>query len=176
MSAHRIFGPPTPRPGNRQPTDLRYSNRRWRTVRLRVLARDGEACMIEAGCPFRATVADHIVPVYPGMPDSEFYDPTNLRASCRGHNLARPIIDATAQARGEAPPARPSRSIYGTRYGPAMQVSPAEPYRDSRGHYTFPVHSHVLPDGWTMLTGDYGHGQHSGPGCPSSCPLPKAAV
>jgi hypothetical protein len=37
-------------------------------------------------------VADHIVPVYPGMSDDEFYDGANLRASCKRHNVVRGVI------------------------------------------------------------------------------------
>jgi hypothetical protein len=32
-------------------------------------------------------VADHIRPVYLGMPNTVFYDRSNLRPSCRRHNL-----------------------------------------------------------------------------------------
>ena len=41
------------------------------------------------GCDRYANVCDHIRAVYPGMPDRGFFDPKNLRASCRAHNLAR---------------------------------------------------------------------------------------
>jgi hypothetical protein len=34
-------------------------------------------------------VPDHIIPVYPGMPDSEFFSEANARASCAKHNRAR---------------------------------------------------------------------------------------
>jgi hypothetical protein len=36
-----------------------------------------------------ANVADHIIPVHPGMPDALFFGLSNLRAACRDHNLAR---------------------------------------------------------------------------------------
>lgn len=71
------------------PTDRRYRWARWRTVRLRVLERDGHRCRIVLGCREPGTVADHIHPVYPGMPDAEFFDLLNLRAACQGHNIAR---------------------------------------------------------------------------------------
>jgi hypothetical protein len=71
--------------------DKRYGTARWRKVRLRVLMRDAYRCRIAPGCPERATVADHIEPVYAGMPDSLFFDPRNLRAGCRQHNIARGV-------------------------------------------------------------------------------------
>lgn len=54
-----------------------------------MLRRDNHACRIVAGCATRATVADHVIPVYPGMPDSQFFAMDNLRAGCKEHNLAR---------------------------------------------------------------------------------------
>jgi hypothetical protein len=70
-------------------TDRRYRTQRWKKARLRVLNRDGWMCQIVKGCDTRATVADHIIPVTPGMPDALFFSLTNLRAACRDHNLAR---------------------------------------------------------------------------------------
>jgi 5-methylcytosine-specific restriction endonuclease McrA len=69
--------------------DRRYGLKRWQKLRLRILNRDNWVCRIVVGCTTRATIADHIIPVYPGMPDREFFDPNNLRAACRDHNLAR---------------------------------------------------------------------------------------
>lgn len=67
-----------------------YNTKRWQTLRLAVLRRDLYRCWV-AGCQVMANVADHINPVYPGMPDAEFYDPANLRASCKRHNTARGV-------------------------------------------------------------------------------------
>jgi hypothetical protein len=53
-----------------------------------VLVRDGYRCFVP-GCDVRADVVDHIEPAHPGMPDGLFFDPRNLRASCRRHNAAR---------------------------------------------------------------------------------------
>jgi hypothetical protein len=36
-------------------------------------------------------VADHIIPVDPEMPDWLFFDPNNLRGSCKRHNTARGV-------------------------------------------------------------------------------------
>ena len=69
--------------------DRRYKTQRWRQGRLRVLNRDLWICRVVAGCPVRATVADHVLPVYPGMPDALFFGMGNLRAACHGHNKAR---------------------------------------------------------------------------------------
>lgn len=70
-------------------SDRRYQTRRWQTVRLRVLRRDLFICRIVEGCTEKATVADHIVPASPAMPDSLFFSEANLRGGCRDHNLAR---------------------------------------------------------------------------------------
>jgi 5-methylcytosine-specific restriction endonuclease McrA len=70
-------------------TDPRYGSRRWRKTAQAVLIRDNHVCRIVEGCVVRATVADHIVPTYPGMPNSLFFGMTNLRAGCQGHNKAR---------------------------------------------------------------------------------------
>lgn len=69
--------------------DRRYGTARWQKVRLGVLNRDLWVCRVVAGCPVHASVADHVIPVAPGMPNALFFDPGNLRAACRGHNLAR---------------------------------------------------------------------------------------
>jgi 5-methylcytosine-specific restriction endonuclease McrA len=69
--------------------DKRYGTARWRKLRLRVLQRDAYRCRIVPDCPHPATVADHIEPVHAGMPDALFFDPRNLRAACRGHNIDR---------------------------------------------------------------------------------------
>jgi hypothetical protein len=74
-----------------QPRDRRYGSRRWRITAKAVLDRDLHVCRIVKGCPRRAAVADHIIPVYDGMPDALFFDPRNLRAGCRPHNTARGV-------------------------------------------------------------------------------------
>lgn len=71
-------------------TDKRYGSRRWKRVRLDVLRRDRHSCFVRS-CGAWADACDHIVPVYPGMPDVQFYSADNLRASCRQHNLARGV-------------------------------------------------------------------------------------
>lgn len=74
-------------------SDPRYSTARWQRTRRAILARDLWRCYW-TDCPRTASCVDHIVPVYAGMPDSEFFDPLNLRASCRNHNLVRPYLRA----------------------------------------------------------------------------------
>ena len=64
-----------------------YSSGAWRNVRRHILERDQRVCQIAApGCTGVATEVDHIVPVLDG---GQFYDPDNLRASCRGCNSRR---------------------------------------------------------------------------------------
>jgi 5-methylcytosine-specific restriction endonuclease McrA len=88
--------------------DRRYGSRRWKATRLRVLHRDLWRCFVP-GCPESASVADHIIPVYPEMPNSLFFDELNLRASCKPHNTARGVaarLERELAARSEAPPER----------------------------------------------------------------------
>ena len=66
--------------------DRRYGTPRWKRTRRGVLVRDLWRCQVAPGCLVTATVADHIVPVYDGMPDWQFFGMVNLRASCRHHN------------------------------------------------------------------------------------------
>jgi 5-methylcytosine-specific restriction protein A len=62
------------------------STRQWRTIRARILRRDGHACQLRLpGCTVTATHVDHIVPVINGGTDN----PVNLRAACAACNLAR---------------------------------------------------------------------------------------
>jgi 5-methylcytosine-specific restriction endonuclease McrA len=62
--------------------------------------------MVVAGCSEPANVADHIIPVHPGMPDGLFYGLDNLRAACRDHNLARGFAE-----RLSVEPSRPSSVV-----------------------------------------------------------------
>jgi 5-methylcytosine-specific restriction endonuclease McrA len=55
------------------------STRAWRTLRERILARDGHTCVV---CGAPATEVDHIMPVSVDGSD----EPANLRAVCRRHN------------------------------------------------------------------------------------------
>lgn len=69
--------------------DRRYSGAAWRDARVIVLERDGYLCRIRSkGCTTQATEVDHIVSPKGG---GAFYDPSNLRASCRACNAARGI-------------------------------------------------------------------------------------
>src|SRR5690349_1821798 len=82
------------------PRDPRYGSARWRRVSAEVRLRDG-LCRIVPGCPKPAQVADHIFPVYAGMPDSEFFAKSNLRGGCKGHNTLRGQADRAARELGE---------------------------------------------------------------------------
>jgi len=81
--------------------DPRYSSRRWQKLRRQILARDLFRCQVAEGCDTPANIADHINPVYVGMPDAEFYDPANLRASCRRHNWARGVAARLEREAGD---------------------------------------------------------------------------
>jgi hypothetical protein len=82
-----------------------YHSQAWRTVRARVLKRDGYVCQLQLmGCMRRASTADHIVERRAGGSD----DWTNLRAVCAScHNKRPPSClggEAHARTRGGAPP------------------------------------------------------------------------
>jgi len=64
----------------------RHGGRQWRTLRLRILMRDGYRCQINAkGCTQTADQVDHIVALVDG---GEKYNPTNLRAACTHCNAS----------------------------------------------------------------------------------------
>lgn len=85
--------------------DKRYGTRRWKRVRPRVLHRDLWAWA--GDCPVSASVADHIIPVFPEMPNGLFFDEMNLRASCRRHNTARGVAARLErELSGEAEPSK----------------------------------------------------------------------
>lgn len=73
-------------------SDARYRSRRWRSLRLQVLRRDLWRCTVVDGCALDASVCDHIIEVYEGMPSSLFFDPSNLRAACGPHNRRRGVV------------------------------------------------------------------------------------
>jgi 5-methylcytosine-specific restriction endonuclease McrA len=77
-------------------TDPRYSTSAWQRLRWAILDRDRGACQIrEAGCTHGATAVDHIVSPLEG---GDFYDPANLRATCRSCNSRRGARLAAARA------------------------------------------------------------------------------
>ena len=59
----------------------------WPRIRRTILERDGHTCQIRGPrCTTIATHVDHIIPVNSGGP---WWEPDNLRASCRNCNLTR---------------------------------------------------------------------------------------
>ena len=83
---------------NTQPRDdPRYKTGKWNRTSRAVLIRDGYECRIEPGCPTRAKVADHIIPVSSGLSDFEFFAMSNLRAGCLLHNVARGMNEKAMQ-------------------------------------------------------------------------------
>ena len=70
-----------------------------------MLIRDLWRCWVPE-CGGQANVADHISPVYVGMPDVEFYSESNLRASCRIHNIARGFSARLERDTGNMPERR----------------------------------------------------------------------
>ena len=63
-----------------------HGGRQWRTLRLRILARDGYRCQINAkGCTTVADQVDHIVRLSEG---GAKFDPRNLRAACTHCNAS----------------------------------------------------------------------------------------
>jgi 5-methylcytosine-specific restriction endonuclease McrA len=90
------------------PRDRRYGLQRWARLARRILRRDNYVCRIVPGCPTRATIADHIIPDYPGMPDALFFSEDNLRAGCKRHNYARGVAERLQRETRGAPPASSS--------------------------------------------------------------------
>jgi 5-methylcytosine-specific restriction endonuclease McrA len=67
--------------------DPRLHTRQWRALRVAVLNRDRWQCQIRLdGCTTQATSVDHVTEPLQG---GEFWDPANLRASCRPCNSRR---------------------------------------------------------------------------------------
>ena len=67
--------------------DPRLHTRQWRTLRVAVLNRDRWACQIRLDrCTTYATQVDHVTEPLEG---GSFWDPTNLRASCRPCNASK---------------------------------------------------------------------------------------
>jgi 5-methylcytosine-specific restriction endonuclease McrA len=72
----------------------------WKRVRLSILERDGYLCTIRAaGCTKTATEVDHILPAALDPTGHGWYDPENLRASCRSCNLGRLVKATTTSSR-----------------------------------------------------------------------------
>ena len=85
--------------------DKRYNSRRWRErTRPRVCVGTCGAARSWRGVRSWGTTSTHINPVYPGMPDHEYYGVDNLRAACRLHNLSRFYADQLIP--GVTPPGR----------------------------------------------------------------------
>ena len=62
------------------------SQRKYKAVRLTVLARDNHTCFY---CNAEADTVDHIVPVSKSDDKSEAYNPNNLVACCKRCNSSR---------------------------------------------------------------------------------------
>lgn len=82
-----------PHAGTARTRDRRYGSWRWRNTAKAVIARDRGVCRVVQGCPRKGRIADHIIPVFDGMPDSLFFGLDNLRASCFRHNTDRGIVE-----------------------------------------------------------------------------------
>jgi 5-methylcytosine-specific restriction protein A len=64
----------------RTASSSRTGTTKWKTLRLKILARDGYQCQIRYdGCIGQATIADHVLALLLVGTD----DPTNLQAACR---------------------------------------------------------------------------------------------
>ena len=67
--------------------DNRYWTANWKRLRLFVLDRDRWVCQVrEHGCKHDATAVDHIDATIEG---GAFWDPANLRATCKHCNSIR---------------------------------------------------------------------------------------
>lgn len=62
----------------------------WKRVRREILERDDHKCQIASpGCTRTATEVDHILPAALDPTGRGWFDPDNLRATCRWCNLQR---------------------------------------------------------------------------------------
>jgi hypothetical protein len=86
--------------------DRRYSQARWTKLARYIRRRDPRCYVIN--CPEPVKAADHIIPSSLEMPDWQFFDPMNLRGSCKRHNTARGVAARLERevASGVAPPPR----------------------------------------------------------------------
>jgi 5-methylcytosine-specific restriction enzyme A len=76
--------------------DPRYQSPEWKRLRILILDRDRWACQVRGrGCTHGASSVDHIVASAEG---GDFWDPANLRASCRPCNSTRGSKLATSRA------------------------------------------------------------------------------
>ena len=92
--------------------DRRYGSMRWRRLAKSVVVAPGYFQCWRPDCFRAATVADHIVAVYPGMPDIEFFSRDNLRPSCDGCNKARGLLAGASKAEPSRPKSLAVRSSY----------------------------------------------------------------
>jgi hypothetical protein len=75
-------------------------------------------CRIAPSCPEPASVADHIIPVHPGMADDLFFGLGNLRAACKRHNTARGVAARLErETRGNAGPSQVVTTDYSRKDG-----------------------------------------------------------
>jgi hypothetical protein len=107
--------------------DRRYHGSKWRRL-AKIVVADAWKCW---ACPARATCADHINPVFPGMPDSDFYARRKLRGSCRRHNLQKGHAEALKRDLEQSQ--RTSRVI-STDLQPEASMTTLNPVCDEHGH------------------------------------------
>ena len=153
--------------------DKRYGTRRWKQTRLRVLHRDLWRCWVGA-CAVSASVADHIDPATPDMPNSQFFDEANLRASCKRHNTARGVAARLEREAGGLADPEPGNPLTAPLYRPTPSASRAVA-RDPKpaDSHRVPYHAHRYASG-VVLVGHMSPGQPYFDGCPPDCPLPNA--
>jgi hypothetical protein len=113
--------------------DPRYTSKRWRQVRKRVLTRDNFTCQNQLpGCAGSTPwlVVDHVRPVTGLTTDFEFYDESLLRASCKPCNMRRALTrfaDAPA-GRSVDPGASGEPSHTGVPAHECANAAPTAPY------------------------------------------------
>ena len=134
--------------------EKRYGTRRWKATRLRVLRRDLWACWVP-DCLVVASVADHIDPVYAGMPDARFFDEANLRASCKRHNTARGVAARLEREAGGLADPEPRNPLTAPLPRPRPPASPMVAAPDARlaDRPRVPYHAHTDSSGFVILTG-----------------------
>jgi 5-methylcytosine-specific restriction endonuclease McrA len=102
-------------------TNKALGSKKWKDIRLRVLARDGYVCYI---CGGEATQVDHVIP---RTKMGDMWDMDNLAAICRRCNISKGDKQLSVFLdRSSTPPVFPDSSLPETRV-----AQPDSPFKKS---------------------------------------------
>lgn len=130
--------------------ERRYSSSRWRKLAAYIRQRDPMCYVVD--CPQPVGAADHIIPATLDMPDSQFYDPTNLRGSCRRHNTARGVAARLERELAGGVRPAPRRYSFGSvKRGASDETVFLAGHRDNDTPPAVSTHT----ERWSTVTADY---------------------